>query len=199
MKNRNQKEFILKAIPLWEVGAFFFVLSLAFLGILEYVLIPLKASMRIIFFVLCLIFSLEYVFHLKRARGLSIKIDDLENITEIKYSDRQIFNNISNINIVRFLFKRTLTHTLIINNNLFLIYKKESILTKSDKKEIKIEMDNLAKIIRQSKFPKYSPLNVIPKSINIAFYSLFIIAFSLFIFLFTAIFTDNTNWFNFFK
>lgn len=193
-----------KAVSLWEGMILFFVLIFFVLGITEYVIVPLTKGnsmmqTQLIIFSGTLLLALEYAFYFKRAKDLYIEIDELENITKITYSDKSIFNDIRNINTVKFLFKKTLSYTLIINNTLFLIYKKEAVLAKSDKKKIKAEMENLMKIIGKSKFPKNSPFNIIPKLINISFYLLLIISFSLFVFLFIAIFTDNTRWFDYFK
>ena len=196
-----------KAIPLWEVITSFIAMLLIILGTTEFIIEPLTKGnttmqTQFIIFVGIMLLIAEFIFHLKRSKNLNIDIDN-KQIKLIKLNKIVVDNKeITNISITKFLFTKSLSCILIINDKSYLIYGKEVLSMKPDKEDIalsKTKIEELKKVIKYTNLRNGSLLNLIPKLINIIFYSILLIAFLLASFLFIAIFTDNTHWFDYFK
>lgn len=204
MKNQEKtKELLLNAIPLWEVIIVFFVMVLLLLVVTKYVIDPLTIGnvvmqTQLTVFVLLVFLLLEYLFHFKRSKPMNLKINEIQNILSFKLLNKQInLVDIKNIDVVKFISKKSMSYTLIINKEMYLVYKKEAMIGRLLKAEISLfhnDVNTIKGIIEKNNLNDKSSLKYIPKAINVGFYSIIIIAFLLGSFLFTAIFTDNTQW-----
>ena len=152
---------------------------------------------------LMILLLLEYQFHSKRSKPINLKMNGFQNIISIKFLDKQInLIDIKNMDIVKFIHSRSFSYTLIVNHTMYLIYPKEAITKRLSKEAASIYRDDITtikQISKENNLDSKTKLAYVPKAINIGFYFIVIVALSLGVFLFTAILTGNTQWFDYFK
>lgn len=197
------KKLNFKAVSLWEIILSFFAMLLLIWIVIEVVIIPFTKGntvmqTQLIILLGLTLFLIEFFIHLKRSRDLVIMIDDTQKIVSVNIH-KQTINEIKNLSIVKYLFTKSLSSTLIINNKMLLIYKKEALSlskTKEETKMCKTEIKKLTEIINKSNNKNKNIIFIVPVLINISFYLVLFLALAVFVFMFTAILTGNTHWFN---
>ena len=101
------------------------------------------------------------------------------------------------------MFKKLTGNILRVNNKLFLllhVYNNPfATIDKEQKNTYRRRIEIINNFAEKSEINRIKLIDFIPIGLNLSCYLFFIITFSLFIFLLTAIFTDNTQWFNNFK
>lgn len=200
---KQESEIIeFNAIAFWEVVLSFFVMLAFVYGITEFAVVPLtKGNMamrtKFIIFMMTMISISYIVYQHWRTKRLSI------NLKKNSYEFNENNENIQDLKIHIFLFKKVTGRILRVNNKLFLllhIYKNPfATIDKEQKNTYKKRIEIINDFAEKSEINRTKFIDIIPIGFNISCYLLFIIAFALFTFLFTAIFTDNTQWFNYFK
>lgn len=207
MKNDTAKEITFKAIPLWEVIVTFFTMLFLLLGMIEFVIVPLTKGnttmqTQLILFMGMVLMIGEFVFHVKRSKCIKFSVSENKISIALNKGTHISSDQLLNITMHKFLFKKTLSFIVVINNHLYLVYPKEALSMQPSKEDTSIskqKIHDLRETIDNYGISSSSRVNAIPIFFNVSIYTILILALLIPIFVIGVILSGNSHLFEYFK